>query len=113
MRVPIIQLSKFDEKNLNVLNQGLIFLTSALNKGIEFGNETAGAENIYCDIVTVQFTAASAEVTAAHDLDRVPLGALLVKKDRIGDFYFSSPATSANLFLTTNTASLSAVLIII
>lgn len=112
MRIPIIQLSKFDENNLNVLNQGLIFLASALNMGIEFGTETT-RENVYCDVLTVQFTAASVEVTAAHGLKRTPLGAWPIKKDRIGDFYFSSAPTSANLFLTTNTTNLSAVLIII
>ena len=111
MKIALRRVSKFDDENLRYLNEFIVNVVAALG-AIEFGTETTG-ENIYCDILTVPFTAASVELTAAHGLGRVPIGAWPIKKDRIGDFYFSTAPTSANLFLTTNTASLSAVLIII
>jgi hypothetical protein len=92
------------------LNEILRVLGVAINT-IEFGN-TTNTENVYCSFLTFQFGIAGVELTAAHGLGRTPVAIIGQKLDRAGDIYFSSAATSANIYLKSDTTSLSGVLIL-
>ncbi len=92
------------------LNEILRTLGIAVNT-IEFGN-TTDSENIYCNFITAQFGVAGVELTAAHGLRKVPVAMVGQKLDRAGTIYFSSAATSANIFLKSDATSMSGVLII-
>ncbi len=92
------------------LNEIIRTLGVAINT-VEFGN-TTDSENIYCSFLTIQFGTAGTELTAAHGLGKIPVAIVGQKLDRAGHIYFSSAATSANIYLTSDTNSLSGVLII-
>ena len=112
MRLPIRRLFKFDDENLGYLNDFMFDVYKCLAANVDFGDGTI-PENVSCDFVNVQFGTAGTELSAAHNLYRVPTGCWLVAQNMSGDIYTSTVPTSAYYFLKSNTNSLSGKAIII
>lgn len=110
-RIPLRRLYKFDEQGLKVINEFIKDVATSLDSQLDFGDGT-NPENLYVSWVTVEFGAAGTEASASHTLNRTPVGVIPVWKDRAGDVYISSAATSADIYLKSDTDTLSAKLII-
>lgn len=107
---PINMVVEEVNKSITKLNEILRTLGVAINT-VEFGT-TSTVENVYCDFLTVQFGVAGTELTAAHGLNKIPSVIIGQKLDRAGTIYFSSNATSANIYLKSDATNMSGVLII-
>ena len=117
MKIPVYQLADLSSGDgLKNLNNIIMRLTHAVNS-IEFGNTTSN-ENIWCDFITVDQSAASAVVcSAAHGLNRKPTGTIVVWQNKAAVLYKPTSPTSADtstqVFFQFDTASTSAVLLLI
>ena len=117
MKIPVYQLSDLSSGDgLKNLNNIIMRLTHAINS-IEFGNTTSN-ENVWCDFITVdQSAGANVTCSAAHGLNRKPTGTIVVWQNKAAILYKPTNTTSADtstqVFFTFNTASTSAVLLLI
>lgn len=115
MRLPTMVVPPTTSKDFNpVLNNILKIIVQGVNQ-VEFGQPLSGAENVWCDFVTIQTTTAHKCVSAAHALSAVPHSMICVWQDTGGAWYKPTDATSADtktqLFAICTTAS-SAVMLI-
>ena len=122
MRIARRYIRSFDPSGTehNTVNRHIDDVVKVLNGEIEFGTGTAsGNENVSCDFALVVFDGVpGTELTANHNLKRVPVGAWMIKQNKAGTTYWTDTATSAVsggdgcVFLASDAASLSGVLII-
>jgi hypothetical protein len=92
------------------------FINDTVNafQSIEFGTGlSGGADNVRCDFATVTFGVAGTELTASHNLRKIPIGVWMISKDSPGVIFNSTAPTSASVFLKSDTDSLSGVIVII
>jgi hypothetical protein len=123
MKLPVYQMSSLSADQLPNLNNIITRLTHAINS-IEFG-DTSSNENVWCEFVTVNaVSAANAVCSAAHTLNRVPAGTIVVWQDTPANMYkptaVASADTSTAVFFAFNasgtstaTSAVSAILLLI
>lgn len=120
--IPTISDIVSDDKGVTVLVEKLNVTFSRLNEilrslgtavnTIEFGDGVT-ADNVLGSWIPVEFSATPGEeLTAAHTLQKIPHAIIGTKLDRSGHIYFSSVATSSNLYLKSDTASLSGTILV-
>ncbi len=115
MRIPRRRFITFDPSGNDLLTLNS-FMDDVVNatSSIKFGSGlSGGSENVECDFATVTFATAGTEVTASHNLGRVPVGVWLIKADHPGDIYISTTATSSYVYLKCDCDSLSGVIVIV
>lgn len=118
MRLPVYQLATLSADQLPFLNSILSRLTHAVNT-VEFGSVvSSGGENVLCSlIVTPGDNDADKAVSASHTLGRKPMGTLAIWQDTAAVLYKPTAAVSADtsdqVFYIFDTASTSAVLLLI
>lgn len=116
MRIPRRKVGKIgDGNNEHLVINAHIEDTIKAFQSIEFGNGTAGgSENINCDFyVFTDSGSAGTEVSASHALNRVPIGALLIKQNKAGSIYWSTAPTSAAFYFESDAANLSGTILLI
>jgi len=96
--------------SFNKANEILRLLSIGINT-IEFGDGTT-PENVYCSYENVEFETAGTELDVEHGLGKVPTSIIGKKLDKPGEIYFSQAATSTNLYLKSDTDSLSGTIVI-
>jgi len=90
---------------LNIIILRLNEILRALAVGV---NTIEFNDNIMSDEISVEFSTAGTELTAAHSLTRAPSGIAAVRfAGQGGSVGFSSPSTSTNVYLKSDTDSLS------
>lgn len=95
MKAPIYQMPSLSAENLPYLNMILTKLAHCINN-IEFGN-TEAAENVWCDLVTVDaVSAANTVCSAGHGLGRKPVGTIVVWQDTAANMFKPTAAASAD-----------------
>jgi len=118
MKLAVQQLVSLSADQLPFLNSILSKMTNAINT-IEFGTVVScGAENIWCTmVVTPGDNDADKAVSATHGLKRVPTGTITIWQDKAATLYKPTEAvsadTSSQVFYIFDTASTSAVLLLI
>jgi len=117
MKIPVYQLADLSSGDgLKNLNNIIMRLTHAINS-IELGNLSGGNENIWCTIITAGMGSADEICSAAHGLKRVPTGTIILWQDKAAVLYKPTAAESADtstaIYYTFDTASTSAVLLLI
>jgi len=93
------------------LNEILRLLGIAINT-VEFGS-ISSTENVYCDMISVEFGVAGTELSAVHALVKVPTAIIGNKLDQPGMVYFSSTPTTGAVYLKSDTDNLSGTLVLI
>jgi len=111
LRVPLRQISAFDKAGLKELNDFAREVNNVLNEGIEITKDGASEENIFCDLVVMQFSGASAHQTFSHDLKRIPYGAIPTRMDLPCSIWFETSPTSAVIELKCSETASGTVLI--
>lgn len=117
MKLPVYQLTDMSSgEGLKNLNNIITRITHAINS-VEFGNLSGGNENIWCTILTAGMGGANEVCSAAHGLKRIPTGTIVLWQDKAAVLYKPTAAESADtstaIYYTFNTASTSAVLLLI
>ena len=117
MKLPVYQLSDLTSgEGLKNLNNVIMRLTHAINT-VEFGNLSGGNENVWCAILTAGMGSANEVCSASHTLRRVPTGTIVLWQDKAAVLYKPTSPTSADtstqVFYQFDTASTSAVLLLI
>jgi hypothetical protein len=111
LRVPLRKISAFDKAGLKELNDFAREVNNVLNEGIEITKDGATEENVFCDLVVMQFSGASAHQTFTHDLKRTPFGVIPVRMDLPCSIWFETNPTSADIELKCSETASGTVLI--
>lgn len=111
MRVPLRHISAFDKSGLKELNDFAREVNTVLNEGIEITKDGVSEENVFCDLVVMQFSGASAHQTFTHDLKRTPFGVIPVRMDLPCSIWFETNPTSADIELKCSETASGTVLI--
>jgi hypothetical protein len=113
--------NNFNEKNpslwVNAVDKDLTNIFMAMQGRLRFGaNNTATnmGENISGQFVTYTSNGTiNTQDTVRHNLGSVPVGYIVINKNKAGDFYTSAAATSTSLFLKCSVASVTATLFLL
>ena len=113
MKVRLGSISKFDESGRYLLNDTLNQISKVLNN-IEFGGVGTN-ENVSCVLKTATTPSPSAtEFSITHDLGRIPVGFIVVNKDKYCDVMTSGTAwTTSLIYLKCNAATAAITVLII
>lgn len=104
------QLGQLD-KDLKDLKSVLADLINNLNVILDAGIDFD--DNVDCVFVTYTTNAiANTQDTVAHGLGKIPVGYIVVNRDKVGIVYKSSTFTDSNLFLKCNVASTAVTLLV-
>ena len=100
--------SEFDKSLEQELLSFMNELSELLNGGLKF------SDNFNAEIIDVADTGpANSEFSVSHTLKRVPVGYIVINKDRAGDVYDSGTTwTSTTLYLKDDTANASIKLLV-
>jgi len=91
---------KFDKDLITVLGSLSNNLKLILDAGIDFD------DNIDCVFITyTSNVVANTQDTIAHGLGKIPIGFVVIDRDKAGVVFRSGSSTSVNLFLKCNVAS--------
>ena len=102
--------------NIRRLEQDTLQLFEAFKGRIRFGTATDGyrGENIAGSFQVVTIAGADTEVTIAHGLGAAPIGFLVLRQDKAGDFYDSGTAyDDTNIYIKCSVATVTATLFVI
>jgi len=93
------------------LNEVLRTLSTAVNT-IEFGDGST-AENVLGNWIGVEFSTAGVELTGTHTLNKAPQAIIGTRLDRPGSIYFSKAPSTTEIYLKSDTDSLSGRIMIV
>jgi hypothetical protein len=110
LRVPLRQIQKFDQTGLVELSTFMRDICTAVNT-VEITQDGSSVENLFGDLVAVEFSAASAHQTFSHDLRREPYGAIPIRMNLPAEIWWAASPTSGTICLYCSNAASGTLLI--
>lgn len=102
MRTPTIALADIPE-NVRIIIEDIIRCLTKISFGDNQGNQDRNIDCVYVSGTTDGV--ANTETTHAHNLNRTPVGYIIISKDKAGDIYDSAAHTSTVIKLKCSVAS--------